>query len=185
MAAEWRSRFLLIRIAVAFGLLMAAYYAFAATALYETRIYQPYVRISADLSARILDLLGYQVVARGDFVESAEFGLRIGRGCDGLEPTALFAAAVLAFSAPALLKLPALAIGIALLGALNLVRIVSLFLVGIYFPDSFHTLHVDVWQVLFILAGVVLFSLWLAYAVRRPMPASHQGGGDARRSGIP
>jgi exosortase/archaeosortase family protein len=96
--------------------------------------------------------------------------LRIGKGCDGLEPTALFAAAVLAFSAPILLKLPALAIGIPLLVVLNLLRIVSLYLVGVYHPALFHTIHIDVWQALFILVGSVFFGLWILWATRSRAP---------------
>lgn len=164
MKTEWRSRLLLLRIVTVFGLLIGLYYAFAATELYESRIFEPYVEINADLSARILSLLGYETTASAISVSSPEFGLNIGKGCDGLEPTALFVAAVLAFSAPLALKLPALAIGVPLLVALNLVRIVSLFLVGIYYPDLFHVMHVDVWQVLYILVGIVFFGLWLLWA---------------------
>lgn len=163
MTAGWRSRFLLLRIVTVFGLLVGAYYAFAATELYETRVYQPYIRINAHLSSGILNLFGFAVVAGDDSLKSPEFGLRIGKGCDGLEPTALFAAAVLAFSAPILLKLPALVIGIPLLAMLNLVRIVSLFLVGIYRPDVFQTMHIDVWQVLYILVGISFFAVWLLW----------------------
>jgi exosortase H (IPTLxxWG-CTERM-specific) len=167
MKAGWRSGLLLVRIMAIFGLLIGAYYGFAATELYETKVFQPYVRINADFSSKILGLLGYSVVAEGDLLESRQFSLTIRRGCDGLEPTALFAAAVLAFSAPILLKLPALAIGIPLLAALNLVRIVSLFLVGIYYPDLLHTMHVDVWQVLYIVVGIALFALWLVWVTQR------------------
>lgn len=163
MTAGWRSRFLLVRIVAVFGLLIGAFYGVAATELYETQVFQPYIRINAELSGDILGLLGFQVVTGDDSLHSPEFGLSIGKGCDGLEPTALFAAAVLAFSAPVLLKLAALAVGIPLLMALNLVRIVSLFLVGIYYPDLFHTMHIDVWQALFILVGSAFFGLWLVW----------------------
>jgi exosortase H (IPTLxxWG-CTERM-specific) len=161
MKAEWRSRLLLLRIVAVFGLLIGLYYALAATDLYATRVFRPYVEINADLSGRILSLFGYQMTASGSSLSSPEFSLSIGKGCDGLEPTALFVAAVLAFSAPLALKLPALAIGVPLLVSLNLVRIVSLFLVGIHYPGIFHIVHVDVWQVLYILVGIVFFSLWL------------------------
>ena len=174
MQAGGRSTFLFARIVVVFGLLLVSYYAFAATELYQTRIFQPYVEINAYLSGGILSLIGYEITVNGNAIGSPEFSLSIASGCDGLEPTALFVAAVLAFSAPLGLKLPGLALGIPLLASLNLVRIVSLFLVGIHFPDLFHTMHVDVWQVLYILVAMVFFALWLLWATRpgEPMEAA-------------
>ena len=56
MQAGRRSGFLFIRIVAVFGLVLGAYYAFAATELYETWIFQPYVLINADISGRILSL---------------------------------------------------------------------------------------------------------------------------------
>ena len=176
MKAKWQSRFMLVRIMAVFGILIGAYYGFAATELYATQIFEPYIRVNADLSGEILGLLGYQVVAGHDSLKSREFRLSIGPGCDGLEPTALFAAAVLTFSAPILRKLPALAIGIPLMLALNLVRIVSLFLVGIYFPNLFHTMHVDVWQVLYIFVGIAFFIVWLKWATRSGAPIAAAPG---------
>ena len=176
MQAGPQSTFLFARIVVAFGLLLGSYYAFAATELYQSRIFQPYVEINADLSGRILSLVGYQISVHGNAVRAPEFSLSIASGCDGLEPTALFVAAVLAFAAPTAKKLSALAVGIPLLVSLNLVRIVSLFLVGVHYPDLFHTMHVDVWQVLYILVAMVFFALWLLWATRRSEPIEADSG---------
>jgi exosortase H (IPTLxxWG-CTERM-specific) len=176
MKTEWRSRLLLLRIVAVFGLLVGLFYAVAATEFYQTRIFEPYVVVNADLSGRILTLFGFEMTVGKDTIRSPEYGLGIGKGCDGLEPTALFVAAVLAFAAPIRLKLPALLLGVPLLAALNLVRIVSLFLVGVYYPDLFHMMHVDVWQVLYILVGIVFFGLWLLWATsgRQPTEAPRQ-----------
>ena len=176
MKAVLRSNFLLFRIVGVFGVLIGAYYAFAATELYETMVFQPYIRITADLSGRILGLLGYHVVADGSSLTSPQFSLGIAKGCDGLEPMAVFAAAVLAFSAPVLLKLSALAIGIPFLVALNLLRIVSLFLVGIFYPSLFHTIHIDVWQVLYLIVSIVCFALWLGWVIPRSAPIESASG---------
>ena len=178
MTAKRRTIFLFVRITTVFGLLMAAFYGFAATDLYETRVFQPYVGFNAELSAEILGVLGFDVAADGDSLDSQEFGFRIGKGCDGLEPAAVFIAAVLAFSAPVLLKFVALAIGIPLLVALNLVRIVSLFLVGAYYPALFHTMHIEVWQVLYVLVGITFFVLWLLWATTSRSPTGATSGGD-------
>ncbi len=166
-----RSGFVFVRILVVFGLLLGSYYAFAATELYQTWIFHPYVVVNTDLSGRILSLLGFEMVVTEVSLSSPEFALTIGPGCDGLEPTALFVAAVLAFAAPLALKLPALAIGVPLLASLYLVRIVSLFLVGIYYPRWFHTMHVEVWQVIYITFAMVFFAVWLLWATRPQAPS--------------
>lgn len=166
------SKLLFVRIVAVFGLVLGSYYAFASTEFYATRIFEPYVVINAELSGRLLSLLGYEMSVGRDSLSSPEFGLRIGPGCDGLEPTALFVAAVVAFSAPFALKLPALLVGVPLLVTLNLVRIVSLFLVGIYLPDWFHVMHVDVWQFVYILVAMLFFGFWLLWATRPRAPSA-------------
>jgi len=88
-------------------------------------------------------------------------------GCDALEPSALFIAAVLAFPAPVLLKIAGILIGTFCLLFLNLVRIVSLFLIGVYYPDVFDVLHLDIWQILFILLTLVFFLIWLQWITPR------------------
>lgn len=164
MQTKRSPKLLFIRILVVFGLLLGSYYGFAATETYETRVFQPYVEINALLAGKILALVGFEIDVDGDFIAAPEFAVSIGKGCDGLEAAAFFVAAVLAFSAPIRLKFPAFLIGIPLLVALNLARIVSLFLVGIYYPDWFHTMHVDVWQVLYLLVSIVSFCFWLVWA---------------------
>ncbi len=52
-----------------------------------------------------------------------------------------------------------------------MVRIISLFYIGIYFPDLFNDAHIFIWQSLVILAGVALWITWaqhFALAEKRP-----------------
>ncbi len=62
-------------------------------------------------------------------------------------------------------------IGALLLLALNLVRIVSLFLIGVYSPRIFALMHIDVWQALFIFFAVLFWILWLLWATRSQVVA--------------
>ena len=43
---------------------------------------------------------------------------------------------------------------------INLVRIISLFYIGIYLPDFFNSSHIFIWQSIVILFGVGLWMLW-------------------------
>ena len=52
---------------------------------------------------------------------------------------------------------------------LNLVRVISLFLVRIYSPKAFETMHLDVWQALFIFLAIVLWAVWASRMSRKRM----------------
>ncbi len=122
---------------------------------------------SAEASAGLLRWIGYrEVTVRGASLTSPRVHLQIDRGCDGIEPTALFLALILAFPAPFRRKLPALVLGIPLLVGLNLARVASLYLVGVYYPRLFHVMHVDVWQAIFIFLAILFWVIWALWATK-------------------
>ena len=79
----------------------------------------------------------------------------------------LFISAVLASPVAFLSKVPGLLIGFLFLMAMNLVRVISLFYIGIYFPSAFNTAHHDVWQAVFIILSILAWALWAIWAVRK------------------
>ena len=91
------------------------------------------------------------------------------RGCDAVEAIALYVCAVLAFPLPFPKKLIGMTVGALLLSVLNLVRVVSLFLIGVYSHRIFNLMHIDVWQALFIFFAVLLWILWLLWATRHQL----------------
>lgn len=107
----------------------------------------------------------------GGTISSARFSIGINYGCDASEPLALFVAAVLAFPAPFRRKIPGILLGAVILAALNLARIVSLFLAGVYFPNAFEWLHVEAWPAIFIMLAIVLWAIWIQWAMK-PRPVS-------------
>ncbi len=137
---------LLLRMVCVFVLILGAYYAFAATDIYDDYVFGPYLAINTSLSTQVLAMLGEAV------------------DTDGVR---IFLAALFAFPTRFVLRLPALLICLPLLAALNIVRIVSLFLIGAYRPRLFVVMHTDVWQVLYIAFALVSFGFWLAWATRR------------------
>jgi len=102
----------------------------------------------------------------GTSISSPAFSVTVDPGCDGIEPIALFVCAVLAFPARFVRKIPGIIAGTLLLAALNFVRVVSLFLIGVYFPRAFAAAHLEVWQAMFILFAVVFWILWLLWATQ-------------------
>ena len=154
------------RFVVSFGLLMGLFYLAGATSFANDTVFPKYLRLNARLSGAILRVFEDSVTVSGESLSSPRYSLTIARGCDAIEPSALFLAGVLAFPAPLLSKLPGMLIGTLCLMVLNLVRIVTLFYVGVFWPRAFHTVHVDVWQALFIFLAILFWTLWALRASR-------------------
>ncbi len=155
-------KFLLI-----FGVLLALFYVFIAFSPFYSKRFVPWHHhLIAKVSGYVLAVLGQDITVTGASISSPRFSVSIIRGCDAVEPIALYVFAVLAFPLPFLKKLPGMIIGALLLLVLNLVRIVSLFLIGVYSPRIFALTHIDVWQALFIFFAVLLWILWLLWATR-------------------
>ena len=96
--------------------------------------------------------------------------MNIRNGCNGVEAMLIFLAAVLAFPASWKSRLTGLALGIVAIQLVNLVRVVALFLTGVYFPRIFDTSHTVIWQTIVILFGVLLWIFW-ANRFAAPPPA--------------
>lgn len=132
---------------------------------------EPFTAGVARLSGAVLDLLGQHVTMRGTIIQSSRFAVNIRNGCNGIEAMLIFLAAVLAFPAPWRSRLSGLALGIAVIQIVNLVRVVALFLTGVYFRQLFDTSHTVIWQTIVILSGVLLWIWWANRLGRRPEPA--------------
>lgn len=156
-----------------FVILMALFYGFTFVPFMSKRVLPYYMKLNARASVGILNILGEGASASGTAVTSPRYSVDIRHGCDAIEPSALFIAAVLAFPGRWLSKLPGLLAGTVVLAIINLVRIVTLFYTGIYKPRWFEAMHVDVWQPIFILLALTLWVLWALWATRDGVPRAH------------
>jgi exosortase/archaeosortase family protein len=161
-----------LRFVMLFGVFMGLFFAGTITPYAQERAWPAYLRMNAEVSAGILRLFGEQATTSAELISSPRGSLRIARGCDAVQPSALFIAAVLASPVSMWAKLPGVVIGTASLILLNLIRIVSLFYVQIHFPRAFEVMHIEVWQVLFIFVAIALWAWWAWWAVHRRGPTS-------------
>ncbi|MBE0638415.1 MAG: archaeosortase/exosortase family protein [Bacteroidales bacterium] len=136
--------------------------------LIENVIFTPLVNFYARLSGHFLSIIGFSNEVSADMISSSAFSVSVKKGCDAAEPMAIFIVGILAFPALIKQKLAGLGFGLTILFALNIIRIASLYLMGIYYPDYFEAMHLAVWQVAFILIAVMLWFLWLSYVVNKP-----------------
>lgn len=133
---------------------------------------EPLTRWTARTTAWTLRLLGANGYASGNFVTSSLYSFRIIFECTAIFPIIIFIAAVLTYPCAWSRKLLGVVLGVPALVAINLVRVVSLFYVGHWFPSAVDALHLLVWQSLMIFCTVALWLLWAGRLAYRESPRS-------------
>jgi exosortase/archaeosortase family protein len=120
-----------------------------------------YLEFNAWLTNFFLNIFGqHSHVADGVVVSSTQFSMAIRRGCDAVEATWLLCAAILAFPAPVKKKLWGTLAATVALQALNIVRLLTLYWIGVHWPSFFNSAHMELWPTIFIIVAIVLFLCW-------------------------
>ena len=114
----------------------------------------------ARVTSGILNLLGHQTVVTGNTVSSRVFGITVVTACTGLFTTGLFLIAVIAFPSRWTSKLIGVGLGVGGIFLLNVVRLVSLYFIGVHLPGFLDQAHQLVWQSVLIVSAVALWLLW-------------------------
>ena len=127
----------------------------------------PYTAVIARMSGFVLNIFGEKAAVTGCVVSSPRFAVTIYNGCNGLITSLIFISGVLAFPAKISAKVIGVVGGLLTIQFINLVRIVSLFYIGVFLPQHFNDAHIFVWQSLVILAGI---SLWIVWAHKFALP---------------
>jgi len=126
-------------------------------------------RSLALVTSRFLNLFGQNTVVVNTTVQSEIFGISVVTACTGLFTTGLFVIAVLAFPALWWRKLVGVGIGVFGIYAVNVIRLVTLYFIGVELPGFLDQAHQLVWQSLLIVIAVALWLYWAgrwAYAPR-------------------
>ena len=148
-----------LRFGLSFGLWLVLLYAFLTMPFFDRALYS-YLEANAWLANAILSGLGQHTHVSEVTIQSPQFAMAIRRGCDAVEPTWLLCAAMISFPARPLHKLIGILCGIVLLQVLNLVRIVTLYWIGIHLPGFFNSAHMELWPTVFIIVAIVFFIGW-------------------------
>ena len=167
----WRRNRKEIQFLVLFVVLLGAGFTLISVNWVNDHVIEPFTGGIARASGAALNLLGQHVTMQGTVIRSSRFAVNIRNGCNGVEAMLIFLAAVLAFPASWKSRLAGLGLGILAIQVVNLVRVVALFLTGIYFPKIFDTSHTVIWQTIVILFGVVLWIFWANRFATPPAPA--------------
>ena len=159
----WLQKWPVLFFVLGFAVLMVLFYVFWLSDYCQNNIQPSIVSANARLSSFVLNIFGMKTLAIKESISSTSFSVSIAKGCDAMEAMALFASALLAFPAGWKYKLTGFFAGIAMLFTLNIGRIISLFITGLYYPKAFEIMHVEVWQVLFIIFALGLWIFWIKW----------------------
>ncbi len=127
----------------------------------------PFTRRIAWLTHALLRAVGVQAWVSGASVGVPGFAVEIKNNCNAIYEIGLYAAAVWAYPATKLQRLMGIALGAVVLYLINLLRVLCLLALGVYWPGGFQAAHLYVWQALFL---AVVAACWLGWAGRvRPV----------------
>ncbi|MEI7660565.1 MAG: exosortase H [Bacteroidota bacterium] len=170
--SQWLQKLPVLFFVLGFAVLMILFYLCWLSDFFQTGIQPHIVSVNARISSFILNIFGMKTTVTKEVIASTFFSISIARGCDGMEAMALFATAILAFPSAWKFKIMGVLAGVALLFMLNIVRIISLFYIGLKYPKIFEFMHVEVWQAIFIIVAIGLWIFWIKWSRREVRDAA-------------
>ncbi|HKK23323.1 MAG TPA: exosortase H [Pseudohaliea sp.] len=161
------------RFLIVFIVLLTALFTLEMLGPVQAHVVQPFTASLADISAAIIMPFDDQVTASGRVIRHTGnyFAVSIEAGCNGVEAAIVLIAAVIAFPARWGQKIAAIAIGFLAIQAMNILRIISLFYLGMWNMTIFSWTHLYLWPVLIMLDVLVVFLLYLRVVNRQALPA--------------
>jgi len=125
----------------------------------------------ARVTGTLLNVLGHSTSVSGNTVATESFGISVVTACTGIFVLGLYLVAVIAYPCRWISKLLGVLLGIGGVFMLNLIRLISLFYVGMHMPQHFDAVHQLVWQSLMIAFVVLLWLFWVGRWTHAPHKA--------------
>jgi len=125
----------------------------------------------ARITSGVLNLLGHRTSVDGSTVASSLFGITVVTACTGLFTTGLFLIAVVVYPAGWRSRLIGAGLGIGGVFLVNVVRLVSLYYIGVHLPNFLDQAHQLIWQSVLIVFAVALWLLWAGRWAHAPRKA--------------
>jgi exosortase/archaeosortase family protein len=127
---------------------------------YARALLNPYIEWTTAVSWRLLRFVGIAATADADRIVVGNHTLIITLECTAIFIIALYASLVIAYPTDPWHKIVGLIAGVPLIVAINIARLVATGAVAAGAPGAFNFTHDYVWQVLFVLAVVFMWSVW-------------------------
>lgn len=154
---------------------MVPFYVIFYTAFFQDNILYGWNVLNTHVASFVLNIFGAGTTAIGNNLSGGGTSIQIYEGCDGIEPTMLLVAGIAAFPASFKSKWKGILFGSLFLLTVNFIRIISLYLANVHWPAGFDFLHLEFWQMFFIVLAILTWVYW----IRKSTPSTPIPGPDA------
>lgn len=172
----------MIRFALLFITILAVLFWLNVLGPVQEGVILPFTSGLAWVCTSLIHMVDADVIATGKTISSRVTGwaVSIEPGCNGVEAVIILASAIFAFPAPWKHRFIGFGLGFLAIQGLNVVRIISLFYIGLWERNAcvpgtvcethwFEWFHLYLWQALIILDALVVWLVWLRYLPREPV----------------
>lgn len=115
----------------------------------------------------LLDVLGVHTTVNEAVIYLDFIALEVIGECTGIYEIVVFSGCILAYPASSGKKLAGIAFGIPFVLGINMVRLISLAFVGVWYPSMFDYVHYYLWQVTLIIIVVFVMLVWIEKVVKK------------------
>ena len=154
---------IVIKFAIKFILLCGVLYGISGWA--PDTFFEPINSYTAAMLGFSLQALGIHPTVHGIFVSVDSFSVKVITECSAIFISILFFSFVLAYPTSWKKKAIGLLFGIPILFAVNILRLVVVFITGMIHPDFFEYMHLYFWQIILIIFVLILCLAWLRLVV--------------------
>jgi archaeosortase B (VPXXXP-CTERM-specific) len=122
--------------------------------------------LTAEATAYLSNIFGMEAETHGSSLMLKNFTFEVIHECTGIFALMIYFACILAYPTGWKNKLKGLLLGIPIILAINLMRMVILVYTAIHHSESFEYIHSYLWQGIFIIFVILLWILWLEKVVK-------------------
>ena len=120
----------------------------------------PFTSFVSHCSSILMNIFGAGSKVTGNTLSTSEFSINVVDGCNGVYATAILISGVIAYPSKLSQKAIGILLGFAAVFFVNLIRVISLFYLGLRFPDIFQEVPVYVWQPIIIIWAIIVWDFW-------------------------
>lgn len=140
--------------------------------IYEYNWSKPVVNTQAALAGAVLSVAGYANRTDGNAIVSESeshpfYSLAVGLGCEAIDLTVLCIVAIIFFPESLKKRLVGALLGGIFIQFINIIRIATLYMIGIHIPQHFDLFHHNIWQIILIACVVSFWWVWLRSGVAK------------------
>lgn len=122
--------------------------------------------ITANITGFILDVF-LNITYQGKYIFLENLNIEIIFECTGIYAMFIYCSCVLAFPTFVKKKLWGILFGLPLIYLINIIRMVFLGFIGMYYPGSFDFFHSYFWQTTFIVIVIFIWLIWISLFVKK------------------